>query len=194
MVMPGEYKVVMNCGDQHDSTMIRVSFDPRTEMDIKALEANEKMYNELSRKAQALSKATSRLTESKAVLTKISGQVNGKKDPDLKEVAEKTRAVQDSLNIIWEYIHGKVEKQQGISGFNQPTAAIKLSEASRYIQTRPAGPTATEERLMEQADEMVGKALDMTNAFYTDVWPGYREMIENTDFKWFRDYEPIEIE
>jgi hypothetical protein len=184
----------MSCGDQKDSAMIMVSYDPRIEVDTKALEANEKMYNELSRKAVALRKATSRLTESKAVLSWISDQVKGKKDPDLKEVAKKTKAVQDSLNIVWEYINGKVEKQQGISGFDQPTAAIKLFEASRYIQSRPAGPTATEERLMQQADEMVGKALDMCNAFYEDVWPGYRDLIENTDFKWFKDYEPIEME
>ncbi|MEE9463528.1 MAG: hypothetical protein V3V53_16940 [Bacteroidales bacterium] len=194
IVMPGEYKVVMSCGDQQDSTMIRVSFDPRIEVDLKALEANERMYNELSRKAVALSKTTSRLTESRAVLTRISSQVKGKKDPELKEVAKQTKAVQDSLNIIWEYINGKVEKQQGISGFNQPTASIKLFEASRYIQSRPAGPTATEERLMDQADQMVGKALDMCNAFYKDVWPEYRDLIENTDFKWFKDYEPIEME
>ena len=194
IVMPGEYKVVMSCGDQQDSTLIRVSFDPRIEVDLKALEANKKMYNELSRKAVALHKATSRLTESKAVLTGISDQVKGKKDPDLKKVADQTKAVQDSLNIIWEYINGKVEKQQGISGFDRPTAAIKLFEASRYIQSRPAGPTATEERLMEQADKMVGKALDMCNAFYEDVWPEYRDLIENTDFKWFKDYKPIEIE
>jgi len=96
MVMPGDYKVVMSCGDQKDSTMIRVSFDPRVELDIKALEANEKMYNELSRKAQALSKATSRLQESRAILTRISDQVKGKDDPDLIEVGEKTGAVQDS--------------------------------------------------------------------------------------------------
>ena len=41
---------------------------------------------------------------------------------------------------------------------------------------------------------MVGKALDMCNAFYEDVWPEYRDLIENTDFKWFKDYKPIEIE
>jgi hypothetical protein len=41
---------------------------------------------------------------------------------------------------------------------------------------------------------MVGKALEMTNAFYEDVWPEYRDLIEKTDFKWFKDYEPIEIE
>ena len=194
IVMPGEYKIVMSCGDQQDSTMLRVSFDPRIEVDLKALEANEKMYNELGEKAVALRKATTRLTESKAVLAGISGQVKGKKDPDLKEVARQTKALQDSLNILWEYINGKVEKQQGISGFDQPTAAIKLFEASRYIQSRPAGPTSTEERLMEQAEKMVGRALDMCNKFYEDVWPGYRDLIENTDFKWFRDYEPIEME
>jgi len=194
IVMPGEYKIVMSCGDQQDSTLIRVSYDPRIEVDLKALEANEKLYNELSRKAVALGKATSRLTESRTVLTGISEQVKGKRDPDLKEVAEKTKAVQDSLNVIWEYINGKVEKQQGISGFDQPTPAIILSEASDYIQSRPSGPTATEKRLMEQADEMVGKALDMCNVFYEDVWPGYRDLIESTDFKWFKDYEPIEID
>ncbi|KPL24507.1 MAG: hypothetical protein AMS23_05600 [Bacteroides sp. SM1_62] len=194
IVKPGEYRVVMSCGDSKDSTMIKVSFDPRSEVDMRALEANEQLYNELSRKAQALSKATSRLQESRGVLASISGQVGGKMDPDLKEVAEKTKAVQDSINIIWEYINGKVEKQQGISGFDQPTAAVKLFEASRYIRSRPSGPTSTEKRLMDQADEMVGKALDMTNAFYKDVWPEYRDLIENTDFKWFKDYEPIEIE
>ena len=145
-------------------------------------------------KGKVLSKATSRLTESKAVLSRISGQVKGNKDVDLKEVGKKTKAVQDSLNIIWEYINGKVEKQQGISGFDQPSAAIKLFEASRYIQSRPSGPTATEKRLTEQAGEMVGKALDMCNGFYEDVWPEYRDLIENTDFKWFKDYEPIEIQ
>jgi photosystem II stability/assembly factor-like uncharacterized protein len=194
IVMPGEYKVVMSCGDQKDSTNIKVSFDPRIEVDVKVLETNEEMYNELSRKAEALGKATSRLTESRQVITRISGQVKGKDDPDLKEVAKETEAVKDSINIIWEYINGKVEKQQGISSFDQPTAAIKLFEASRYIQSRPAGPTATEERLMEQADVMVGKALDMCNAFYKDVWPGYRDLIEDTDFKWFKDYEPIKME
>ena len=193
-VMPGEYKAVMSCGDQKDSAMIKVSFDPRIKVDLKALEASEAMYNELSRKAEALSKATSRLTESKDVLTRISEQVKGKKDADLKEVGEKTKAVQDSLNVIWEYINGKVEEQQGISGFDRTTAATKLYEASRYIQSRPAGPTATEERLMGQADEMVGKALEMCNAFYRYVWPEYRELIENTDFKWFKDYKPIEME
>lgn len=194
IVMPGEYKVVMSCGDQQDSTLIRVSYDPRIEVDMKALEANEKLYNELCRKAVALNKVTSLLTESRTVLIGISDQVKGKEDPDLKEVAEKTKAVRDSLNIIWEYINGKVEKQQGISGFDQPTPAIKLSEASGYIQSRPSGPTATEKRLMEQADELVGKALEMCNVFYQDLWPAYRDLIENTDFKWFRDYEPIQIE
>jgi hypothetical protein len=194
IVKPGDYKVVLSCGDRKDSTRISVRHDPRIEVDIKGLEANEQMYNELAKKAEALGKATSRLTESRALLTRISGEVNGETEKDLKEVAKQTKSIQDSLNVIWEYINGKEEKQQGISGFDQPTPALKLYEALRYIQSRPSGPTSTEDRLMEQADEMVGKALDMTNVFYEDVWPEYRKLIENTDFKWFKDYEPIGIE
>ncbi|MFC2099204.1 WD40/YVTN/BNR-like repeat-containing protein, partial [Bacteroidota bacterium] len=192
IVMPGDYKVVMSCGDQKDSTTVSVLFDPRIEMDIDKLKANEEMFNEINKKAVALNTATTRLAESKAVLEKISTQVKG--NDDLKELADETKSVQDSLNIIWEYIFGKEEKKQGISDFGQPTVLSRLYSAVRYIQSRPAGPTPTEERLMEQANTVIIKALDMTNAFYSDTWPAYRAKVEDTDFKWFKDYEPIEIQ
>ena len=70
---------------------------------------------------------------------------------------------------------------------------MKLFSTSRYIQSRPGSPTATEKTLMQQTDAMVGKALDMTNAFYSETWPAYRDLVENTDFKWFKDYDPIEL-
>ncbi len=193
IVMPGEYKVVMSCGDKKDSTMVKVKYDPRVDVDLKALEANGKMYSELSLKAEALNTATKQLKESKGVLQKVSVQTAESKDKELKDLSKTTKAVQDSLNVVWEYIMGKEEKKQGISDFNKPTVAMKLFLASRYIQSRPSGPTSTEERLMEQADMAISKALDMTNAFYQDTWPEYREKVENTDFKWFKDYEPIEI-
>ncbi len=192
-VIPGDYKIVMSCGDQKDSTMVSVKYDPRMEVNLADLEANERMFNDLSRHAEALNTATTRLTESKAVLTKVSSQVKDSKDKELKELGEETKAVQDSLNVIWEYIMGKEEKKQGISDFSQATVVMRLFGASRYISSRPSGPTATEEILMEQVDVEVGKALDMTNSFYQDTWPAYREKVEKTDFKWFKDYEPIEI-
>jgi len=193
LVMPGEYKVVMTCGDQKDSTMVSVKYDPRVDVDLKALEANEKMLNKLNQKAEALNKATERLKESKGVLQKVSAQTKGSKDEELKELAESTKAVQDSLNVIWEYIMGKEEKKQGISDSNKPTVVMKLFSASRYIQTRPTGPTSTEEMLLKQADMAISKALEMTNVFYEDTWTEYREKVESTDFKWFKDYEPIEM-
>jgi hypothetical protein len=193
-VLPGDYKVVMSCGDQKDSTMVTVHFDPRIDVDIEGMKASEKMYMELGRKAEALNKATTRLSESKAVLGKVSEQLKGKDDEDLKELGKETKAVQDSLKVVWEYIMGKEETKQGIADWSEPTVAVRLFAASRYIRSRPTGPTATEERLMEQAGTVIEKALDMTNAFYRDTWPAYREKVEKTDFKWFKDYEPIEIE
>lgn len=194
IVMPGEYKVVMSCGDKKDSTQVLVRFDPRLEIDIQALGKTEAMYNELSRKAEALNKATTRLQESKEVLQKVTAQTAKSADEGLKELNKETKSVQDSLQVIWEYIMGKESKKQGIADFSAPTVVRSLFSASRYISSRPAGPTATEERLMEQAEREIDRALEMTNDFYSDIWPAFREKVENTDFKWFKDYEPIGIE
>ena len=115
------------------------------------------------------------------------------KDEDLKALGRETKAVQDSLNQVWEYIMGKQEKKQGIADFGEMTVVMRLYGASRYIGSRPYGPTATEQRLYQQATEATTEAINRTNAFYKNVWPAYREKVENTDFKWFREYEPLEI-
>lgn len=44
----------MSCGDQKDSTMVTVRFDPRMDYDLKNLEAIENMYKELDKQAEAL--------------------------------------------------------------------------------------------------------------------------------------------
>lgn len=194
IVLPGSYKVVISCGDQSDSTTVNVAYDPRMDYDLEGLKACEELYNRLAGKAEALNEAMTRLNDSKTVLSKVEAQVRGKEDADLKELARETKAVRDSLNGIWEYIMGREETKQGISDRSEPTVVSRLFTASRYIQSRPAGPSATERRLVEQADTVIRKALDMTNAFYLEVWPGYREKVENTDFKWFRDFEPIELD
>jgi photosystem II stability/assembly factor-like uncharacterized protein len=192
-VLPGKYKVVMTCGDRQDSTIVTVLYDPRVEFDREGLLACEKMYDELGVKAEALNKATTRLTESKAVLGKVTAQLKGTGDDDLKALAKETKAMEDSIKVIWEYIMGREETKQGISDRSEPTVVSRLFMASRYIQSRPSGPTATEERLAGQAGVVIDKALEMTNAFYRDTWPAYRLKVENTDFKWFKDYDPIEI-
>lgn len=193
IVFPGKYKVVMSCGDQKDSTMVTVRFDPRMDYDLKNLEAIENMYKELDKQAEALNIATTRLSESKTVLEKVSAQVKGTKDEKLQELFKETNVVRDSLQVIWESIMGKEEKKQGISDFSKPTVVMRLFSASMYIKTRPSGPTVTEKRLYEQASIAVTRAVDMTNAFYRDVWPEYRKKVEDTDFRWFKEYEPIEV-
>jgi photosystem II stability/assembly factor-like uncharacterized protein len=193
-VTPGIYKIVMTCGDQRDSTMMTVKWDPRLDIDMAGLAACEKMYNEVSKSAEALFKATTRLNESREVLSKISQQVSESKEEELMELSKQTKAVEDSLNLVWTYIMGKEETKQGISDRNVKTVVRQLSSVSQGIQSRPSGPTATEYKSMEVLDGMIDKALHMTNSFFSDIWPEYRILVEDTDFKWFRDYDPIKVE
>jgi hypothetical protein len=88
---------------------------------------------------------------------------------------------------------GKQEKKQGISDFSQVTPARLLISAARQIQSRPSGPTKTEMMLMERLDTLVGRSIEMTNVFYAEIWDPYRALVKKTDFRWFREYEPLEM-
>jgi len=192
-VLPGEYKVVMSCGDEKDSTMITVQYDPRIEVDFEGLKASNAMYAELNKKAELIQKASGRLNESKAICDQIMADVRSKKDPDLRKVMQQTRAVQDSITSISEFIMGKKNDSQGITDRDMNALVMHLFMASRYIQSRPSGPTATEELLVQNVDILVNKAISRVNAFYEEIWPPYRELIENTDFKLFKDYKPLQL-
>lgn len=194
MVTPGEYKIVMTCGDQKDSALMNVVWDPRMEMDLQGFMASEAMFNEINKLAVALHKATTQLNESREVLEKVAGQVRGTTDQDLKEVAERTKTVQDSLDAVWRHILGREETRQGLYASDEVTVATLLNTTVNLVASRPHGPTATEELLLVRLEEMTAGALEMVNTFYRDTWPGYRDMVEGTDFRWFKDYVPIEVE
>ena len=72
-----------------------------------------------------------------------------------------------------------------------PNAGDPLDIALDYIRQNKRSLGLTEDDL---ADLVVKEAIRRTNAFYTGIWPAYREKVENTNFKWFKDYEPIEMD
>ena len=65
--------------------------------------------------------------------------------------------------------------------------------AIRQITSRPGMPTSTEERMLDQAKAKIEEGVDAINAFYKDIWPGFRTKVEETRISLFKDYEPLEF-
>jgi len=194
IALPGNYKVVMTCGDQKDSTRINVRFNPYINISTDDLKATELIYNDLNKRADLVSKAVNRLEESKKLTDKILDHSKDIQSDNMKELSRLTKSIRDSLKTIEDFIFGEEIEKQGISGRTEVTVSSKLYEAYRYIRSRLTGPTDTERKLMKEVDILVNKALEKVNHFYKDIWPDYRNKVENTNLIIFKDYEPLKLE
>ncbi len=192
-VLPGSYKLVATYKGFKDSTSINVIYDPRIPKPVEVLNAQGKMLDELAESIKVLYQGTQRLIESKEVANKVFAQAKGVKTPDAKKLQKESKAVQDSIKVVQDFIFGKESKAQGITGRTQITVTSKIFEAMRYINSRPGKPTATEEKLLAEAKQLISESVGKINTFYKDVWPGYREMVESTQIPLFKDYEPLKF-
>jgi hypothetical protein len=72
---------------------------------------------------------------------------------------------------------GKEDKRQGIVRNPTPHVMTRISRASSYVRTRPAGLTETEQQLIRKTEHQLDAALDSVNAFYKEQWEIYRAQI-----------------
>lgn len=194
--LPGTYKVVAEYGDQKDSTMLNVVYDPRIPKSTETLKAQNDLIDELTASVEVLYNGTQRLIESREIADKVSAQIKGLKGDEIKELQKAVKAVQDSITAVQDLIFGKQNPNaQGITSRSMGDYATgKVFTAIRMISSRPGMPTATEERLVAQAKVKIKEGIDAINAFYNNVWPGFRKKVEETKVSLFMDYEPLELE
>ncbi|MEN8117834.1 MAG: hypothetical protein ABFS16_12685 [Bacteroidota bacterium] len=194
--LPGTYKLVAEFKDQKDSTNLNVIYDPRIPKSVEAMKAQNALIDALTSDVNTLSKGTQRLIESKGTADKVSAQIKGLKGDEIKELQKAVKSVQDSITAVQDLIFGKQNPNaQGITSRNfDQYVTGKVFMAIRQISSRPGMPTATEERMVEQAKVKIKEGVDAINTFYEDVWPGFRQKVEKTEVSIFKDYEPLNLE
>ncbi len=191
-VLPGTYKLVLTMGRDSDSTMITVKDDPRVGNRNEAKLAQRKMYQRLRTSANKLTEAMDRLTEASDVLTKMTTQLQNVEGKEADSLRKTTRALQDSIRIIREFISGKTSDRQGISRSLAPTVMTRIQEANQYIGSKLVAPGAQEEQLIANAEKLIGEAVKKTNDLFEGKWKSYRKQVEETKINLFKEYKPIE--
>ena len=101
----------------------------------------------------------------------------------LKSVDSITKRLEEHIALFL----GKVDDRQGITRNRKNTVMSRLGTASSYVQSRQSGITKTEEILMEQAREELQEALNKTNKFYRDVWPDFKEEMNQIEMSAFKE-------
>lgn len=194
--LPGTYKVVAEYKDLKDSTELTVVFDPRVPKSLDAIKAQNEMIDDLIENLNVLYKGTQRLIESKKITDKVSVQIKGLKGDEIKALQKEVKAMQDSITAVQDLIFGKQNPDaQGITprDFDQ-YASGKVFMAMRQISSRPGMPGSTEDRMVEHAKMKIVEGVDAINEFYIDVWPEFREKVEETEISIFKDYKPLQLQ
>ncbi len=190
IVIPGTYKLRVTFGDSKDSTLVTVKADPRIDATQQILEARYAMGKQLQQLTKVTTQATDRLRESKELVEDFEKRMKDSKRTDLKEAQDKSKAMKDSINAVFDYILGKEDTRQGIKRDNDSRYSY-IGRASSYNNRSREPVNETDRRVLEQAELKINEVVEKVNAFYAKQWPEYRALMEKVVLSPFKNYEPI---
>lgn len=192
LVFPGTYKLVMSNGTVADSTYITVKDDPRLGDRTAVKKAQRDLQGRLRKSTNKLVDAMDRLTEAEDVCKKIDGQMRDVEGKEADSLRKASRAMQDDIKKIREFISGKPQEKQGYGTVPQITVMNQMQQANQYIGGKTTAPGAQEIMLVERAEKIIDEAIQKINSFFDGKWKGFRQQAENTPLKLFKDYTPIQ--
>ncbi|GCC51476.1 hypothetical protein SanaruYs_17010 [Chryseotalea sanaruensis] len=190
-VLPGTYKLRLLYGDQKDSTMITVKADPRMEVASSVYADRYNMLKDLQNLRASATTAADRLRESKEIVEEYEKKMKEAKRNDLKEAMDKTKAMKDSIEVIFDFMFGKVDKRQGIVRSPDPTPISYIQTAQGYVGRSRDPISDTDKRVYQHAVDKMATLTKRVNDFYETQWKPYRALMEKVNLSPFKDYDPI---
>ena len=193
-VLPGTYQLKIMYGDQEAAGEITVAVDPNLGWSQASLEAAYAAAKTVEGYSASAAKALEQLQASREVAEGYAKDLKEADADQYKEQIDQSKAMVDSIDALLDVYYGKEDDRQGITSSLEVTVNQRIRVADGYVGGRGGAPTATEERMMQQAEDALTAWLESVNGFYADQWPSYRSSVENISLSPFKDYEPVSIE
>ncbi|WP_224484629.1 VPS10 domain-containing protein [Robertkochia aurantiaca] len=193
-VLPGTYRLEMIYGDQTATSSITVKSDPRIEYRKEDLIEVYNAGKKIEGWTQTAADAVRQLAESKQAANTLKSRFKAKDKEAFKAQIDSSEAIVKEIDKLLAIYLGEVDERQGITRSQEPNVTNRLSLASRYVQSRKTGVTATEEQLMQQAKNELDAALEKTNAFYQNEWPAYEKAMKAVEISPFKETKTFTAE
>lgn len=191
-VLPGTYKVVISFAREMDSTFVTIKDDPRLGNKDEIKIAQRKMYDRLHKSTDKLTMGMDHLTDAEDICNKITTEIKDVEGKEIDSLRKSSKAMLDSIKAIREFISGKQSERQGLNRERGETVMSVTQTANYSIGDKAVAPGAQEEKLVQNAELMIGIAVQRINSFFENQWKIYRQQTEGTKINLFKDYKPIE--
>ncbi|WP_111659322.1 VPS10 domain-containing protein [Olleya aquimaris] len=178
-VKPGNYRAVLEYGDQTDETIITVSSDPRLDVSSQNTEEVYAALKEIENMRQIAADATKQLVENKNLAEKYKKELTDLDKEKYKSEIKASKDIIKEINNIIDVFVGKEDKRQGITKTLDISINDRLGAASWYVGSRQNGLTTTEKTLIQHAKTDLNAALEKTNSFFNETFKPYIQTINN---------------
>lgn len=186
-VYPGTYKLVMQLGNETDSTMLTIKADPDQDYRREVYDAQVSMAKRLDKSTEKLTAITDALTDAEETIKKVEAQLKDVEGKEADSLRKAGKAMTDSIKSIRHHIFGKPQEKQGYGTVPQITPNGKLNEVRGEVLGKSKIPNAQEERMATDAESLVAEAVKKANDFFSGKWKEYQKLVEATPVKLFKE-------
>ncbi len=186
-VKPGTFRAEMSYMEETSSANITVASDPRLTISQKSIDDRYAYQKQVEKMTQTAADAVKQLVESKNTAQEFKKRMKKEDDEKYKEEIKLTGEVVKKIDSIVALYIGKEDKRQGITRNPEVNVNQRIGTANWYTGGRPGAMTATEDRLMQQANDALKEAINQTNAFFNKDWKDYTETIEKVELSPFKE-------
>ncbi len=192
-VKPGTYTVKMSYGTATDETQVTVKADPRLPLNTAAINEVYTYGKTIEALTQTAADAVEQLVESKETAEEFQKKFKELDAEAYQEALEDSKEIVKKIDGLIALYLGKEDKRQGITMDTETNVMERLGSARYYTNTRQTGITKTEKDLIAFARKDLKDALEQTNAFFTETWPGFKNKMEGKAPSPFKQTKTFEL-
>ncbi len=192
-VLPGQYKVHLDFGDQKIEKMVTVHYDPRIEVSMSDLNAKQAFEDQVLKMTQSWANVTGRVSEANDLIEKVEAQMKDADKDAVKDLKEMMDGMKEKFNEVRKVTIGLPRARgQNAPRESYDNAGNWIGQARRYASSRLTAPGSNERELMENADKMMNEAMAIVNEFFVNEWPKFESAYKSTNMNFFKDLsDPI---
>jgi photosystem II stability/assembly factor-like uncharacterized protein len=184
-VLPGRYKIVLECENFKDSTAVRVIPDPRFDL---SPEVDEQLYayqKEVDQQVELLASLLQSLDHKKEALTKLEKQLKEWDDQSknaLLQLIKEMRSKMADLRASGQT--PRPERQVGAwqTSIVTPYSKVRAVQQIAMSRTRPI--SEQERQLLEEAAQLVQAFGEKVNEFQEREWDDFVQKLKQADINW----------
>jgi hypothetical protein len=183
-VSPGNYWFIVTLNGQSDSTMVKVSGDPRENISTADYAAQEAGFKELDQLTTKATEGFTRIQDAKKAITRVESAIQLVVDSTKKDLVKLGKSLTDSLNNL-EKLYMMPD---GLKGIQRSASNIQgsLFAVRSTMNTFVGEPTQAAKNNLNKATIEVNEAIEKINAFMTGPFENYKKKVEALSYSLFK--------